>query len=88
MRPLSLAVAAVTVCTLFPLEVIARRGEQPSRPNIVIVFIDDMGWGDLSCFGNDAVETQNIDRLATEDVLAWHKAMPPDRGAAYVRRER
>jgi arylsulfatase A-like enzyme len=39
-----------------------------SRPNIVVVFIDDMGRGDLSCFGNKAVETQNIDRLAAEGI--------------------
>lgn len=39
-----------------------------ARPNIVVVFIDDMGWGDLSCFGNKAVETQNIDRLAAEGI--------------------
>lgn len=35
-----------------------------TRPNFVLVFIDDMGWGDFSCFGNKTVETQNIDRLA------------------------
>jgi arylsulfatase A-like enzyme len=39
-----------------------------SRPNIILVFIDDMGWGDFSCFGNQAVETQHIDRLASEGV--------------------
>lgn len=38
------------------------------RPNIILVFIDDMGWGDFSCFGNEAVETQNIDRLAQEGI--------------------
>ena len=37
-------------------------------PNIILVFIDDMGWGDFSCFGNQAVETQNIDRLAKEGI--------------------
>jgi len=36
------------------------------RPNIVVVFIDDMGWGDFSCFGNTTVKTPNIDRLANE----------------------
>ena len=36
------------------------------RPNIVFVFIDDMGWGDFSCFGNTEVSTENIDRLAAE----------------------
>lgn len=37
-------------------------------PNIITVFIDDMGWADLSCFGGDLVETQNIDRLASEGI--------------------
>lgn len=36
------------------------------RPNIILVFIDDMGWGDFSCFGNEAVETKQIDALAKE----------------------
>lgn len=39
-----------------------------ARPNIILVFIDDMGWGDFTCFGNDAVETENIDRLASEGI--------------------
>ncbi len=39
-----------------------------ARPNVVLVFIDDMGWGDFSCFGNAAVETENIDRLASEGI--------------------
>lgn len=38
------------------------------RPNIIVVFIDDLGWGDFSCFGNKAVETENIDRMASEGV--------------------
>lgn len=39
-----------------------------ARPNIVVVFIDDMGWGDVSCFGGRHVETENIDRLASEGI--------------------
>lgn len=38
------------------------------RPNIVMVLIDDMGWGDFSCFGNKDVETPNIDRMAKEGI--------------------
>jgi arylsulfatase A-like enzyme len=38
------------------------------RPNILLVFIDDMGWADFSAFGNEAVTTQNIDRLAREGI--------------------
>lgn len=36
------------------------------KPNIVLVFIDDMGWGDLGCYGNDFIDTPRIDRLAGE----------------------
>jgi arylsulfatase A-like enzyme len=39
-----------------------------ARPNFVLVFIDDMGWGDFSCFGNKEVTTENIDRLASEGI--------------------
>lgn len=40
---------------------------KPSAPpNMVLVLIDDMGWGDLSCFGGRDVATENIDRLARE----------------------
>ena len=37
-------------------------------PNIVLVFIDDMGWADFSCFGNRDAETGHVDRLADEGV--------------------
>ena len=37
-------------------------------PNIVMVFIDDMGWGDFSCFGNTEAQTPNVDRLAAEGI--------------------
>jgi len=37
-------------------------------PNIVLVFIDDMGWEDFSCFGNRDAETGHVDRLADEGV--------------------
>lgn len=37
-----------------------------SRPNIVFILIDDMGWMDLSCMGSTFYETPNIDQLAAE----------------------
>lgn len=38
------------------------------RPNIILFFIDDMGWGDFSCFGNKDAKTPNIDQLAAEGI--------------------
>jgi len=36
------------------------------EPNIVLIFVDDMGYGDLACYGNAKIKTPNIDRLAEE----------------------
>ena len=33
------------------------------HPNIVIIVVDDLGIGDLGCFGNDTIDTPNIDSL-------------------------
>jgi uncharacterized sulfatase len=35
-------------------------------PNIIFIFIDDLGWMDIGCYGNDFVETPRIDQLAAE----------------------
>ncbi|TWU42362.1 sulfatase family protein [Novipirellula artificiosorum] len=36
------------------------------RPNLLFIFADDWGWGDLGCHGHPYVQTPNIDRLARE----------------------
>ncbi len=41
-------------------------------PNFVLVFIDDMGWGDFSCFGNTEAATPNVDALA-KDGIRFHQ---------------
>ena len=42
---------------------------ETSKPNVVIVFVDDLGWTDLSCYGSTFHETPNIDRLAGQGVM-------------------
>ena len=49
-------------------EVRADTGKPPSKPNIILIFIDDMGWADFSCFGNKDASTPHIDALATEGI--------------------
>ncbi|MHC4169997.1 MAG: hypothetical protein ACYSWQ_23860, partial [Planctomycetota bacterium] len=39
-----------------------------SRPNIVLMFIDNIGYGDLGCYGNKVVKTPRIDRFARQGV--------------------
>lgn len=39
-----------------------------TRPNVIVLLVDDLGWGDVSCLNNGAVKTPNIDRLAQTGV--------------------
>jgi len=59
MKSLGLAVAA----TMVPVKL---RAAERKRPNIVLVYIDDLGYGDVSCYGATKVHTPNIDRLAAQ----------------------
>jgi arylsulfatase A-like enzyme len=54
------------LCSLCAWLGIAGLAAAAERPNIVMVFIDDLGWGDFSCFGNTAAQTPQLDRLAAE----------------------
>ena len=56
------------------------------KPNIVLMFLDNIGYGDLGCYGNGQVKTPYIDRLAAEGVRCtdFYIASPscmPSRGA-------
>jgi arylsulfatase A-like enzyme len=39
-----------------------------TRPNIIFILVDDMGYGDLSCHGNPVLKTPNLDRLHDESI--------------------
>jgi arylsulfatase A len=49
---------------LLALAIPARAADRP--PNVVLIFVDDMGYGDLSCYGATGYSTPNIDRMASE----------------------
>src|SRR3954454_9696821 len=43
-----------------------RAADSPRPPNFVIVFVDDMGYGDIGPFGAKGIDTPNLDRMAAE----------------------
>ena len=57
-------------CASLGVAATARRAAAaaPSRPNIIFILIDDMGWMDVGCDGGTFHETPNIDRLAAQGV--------------------
>ena len=59
MKSLGLAAAAVMV----PAKL---RAAEAKLPNVVVIYADDLGYGDIGCYGATKVKTPNIDRLAYE----------------------
>ena len=71
--PMAAAAALVAACARGtppggerPAPATAARGDTAARPNVIVVLIDDMGYGDLSVYGERRVSTPNIDRLARD----------------------
>lgn len=46
--------------------------ERPKRPNVVVFLADDLGIGDIGCFGNGTIKTPNIDRIARNGAKLTH----------------
>ena len=42
----------------------AMQAQKNELPNVVLIYADDIGYGDLQCYGAKNVETPNVDRLA------------------------
>ena len=60
------ALLAAIVPAVMPAALVAQ--PRPTRPNVVLIITDDMGWADLGSYGAPDVKTPNIDRLARQGV--------------------
>jgi arylsulfatase A len=51
--------------------------EPPPAPNFIVIYCDDLGYGDLACFGNPLIKTPNLDKMAAEG-QRWTHFYSPD----------
>jgi arylsulfatase A len=56
----------IIVAGLTLLDAGSAAGQQPTRPNIVVIFADDLGYGDLGAFGAPNIRTPRLDAMAAE----------------------
>lgn len=76
----------MTLLTVCLASRIGTAAENKSPPNFVVIFCDDLGYGDLGCFGHPTIRTPNLDRMAAEGMkfTQFYSAAPvctPSRAA-------
>ncbi|MEW6304776.1 MAG: sulfatase [Verrucomicrobiota bacterium] len=67
-RAFALAPLLFLALAAAPLNTHAAKG----LPNFIIIFADDLGYGDLGCYGNPTIRTPNLDRMAAEGMKFTH----------------
>lgn len=66
-KKLMVGICGITAAAVIPQKL---SGHEPAgrKPNVVLIFVDDMGYGDLSCYGAIPYKTPNLDRMASEGI--------------------
>jgi arylsulfatase len=68
---------SVVLMLLISVHTFSQKINKTSRPNIVYILADDLGYGDLGAYGQQKIETPNIDALAKNGMMfTQHYAMP------------
>lgn len=66
----ALMISMIIICTSLTAQdgPMKSENEEGHRPNIIIIYTDDMGMGDLSCYNSGWIQTPNIDKLARNGI--------------------
>lgn len=67
-----LAAAIYVLALAAPSHGESKEGAEPTKPNIVFILADDLGWRDLGSFGSTFFQTPNIDRVAARGMRFFH----------------
>ncbi len=57
---------SILIATILMAQCLAAVAQTTKTPNVVIIYADDLGYGDLSCYGATKIKTPNVDRLAAQ----------------------
>ena len=73
-----LTLVAMVSLMLISARSFAQATKPTEHPNIVFMLIDDMGWGEMGCYGNTFNETPRIDKFATTAMRFTASVLPAD----------